>query len=143
METILYDIFILGQFPSLIISNDLSLNINEIRKYTVEDYQIYDKIFDISQYIISFILMNLFYEFSDERMKTYIFYAILWRLIGVCIFIQNKDMHTLIVFPDMVKELYLLEWYNKYTKKYNSHLHIPIIIFVLCYEMIKNNVKLK
>tara|TARA_B100001175_G_C19316340_1_gene545534 strand:+ start:67 stop:597 length:531 start_codon:yes stop_codon:yes gene_type:complete len=91
------------------------LNINNIynfdtilhKLYKIKYYQINDKIIDIFTYLL---LISLFP--SDNILK----FLVLFRLIGILLYLKTKNNYSLVIFFDFIKEylLYLFIFGHNY-----------------------------
>ena len=99
-----------------------------------------DKLCDLASYTLAYLMFNL---------DKHVLFFIIYRTIGVSLFLITKDRRWLIIFFDFIKE-YLLYLYITKSKK-NNKLLITLIVLKIIYEYaihvigkkkIENNTKL-
>lgn len=90
------------------------------------EYQIHDKICDILSY------MPLLYIFKSDSL---LWFFVLYRLIGVCVYLKTKDARYFVLFFDFVKE-YLV--YRRLFSGYNALMPCVMIKIIYEYHFHKN-----
>lgn len=100
-------------------------------------YQHLDKICDSITYVLTFLLLCLYF-----KPDFILLFFIIYRIIGVTLFCITRDSSWLIPFFDFIKE-YLL-----YLFIFNNYSYMPIFIFFkICFEIywhkIQNNLNYK
>ena len=88
-------------------------------------YQMNDKVCDLTSYILAYLMFDL---------DKYVLFFIIYRAIGVCLFLKTKDNRWLIIFFDFIKE-YLLYLYITNSKK-NNKLLITLIVSKIIFEYV-------
>jgi hypothetical protein len=84
-----------------------------------------DKVCDLTSYILAYLMFDL---------DKYVLFFIIYRAIGVCLFLKTKDNRWLIIFFDFIKE-YLLYLYITNSKK-NNKLLITLIVSKIIFEYV-------
>jgi hypothetical protein len=99
------------------------------------DYQVNDKILDLTAY---FIFTVLFWDKLDSKNKIIILILLLWRSIGVIKFTETKNKKYLKTFFDGVNGvlvLYILSSYSSFVND-NYNVLLPIVLLLkLIFEM--------
>jgi hypothetical protein len=118
--------------PILLTGLDLADNVLIPNKSCTKtyDYQTKDKIVDV----ISYLMLLYFYE-TDEYLKLFVIY----RLIGIILYVLTRNSDWLIVFVDVVKE-YMI--YKYIFGKNNNYLPILVfgkVLFEIYFHKIKNS----
>ena len=78
--------------------------------FNKNDYQMNDKVCDIISYILVYLMFGL---------DNHVLFFIIYRTIGVYLFLKTKDRKWLIIFFDFIKE-YLLYLYITNSKHNNK-----------------------
>ena len=122
IQKYLYLLIFIGLLALDSIDTFYLLNINNVHNfdiilhklYKIKYYQINDKIIDTFTYLL---LISLFP--SDNILK----FFVLYRLIGVLLYLKTNNNYSLVIFFDFIKEylLYLFIFGNNYT-------YIPILM---------------
>jgi hypothetical protein len=86
-------------------------------------YQILDKINDMISYVCIIFAVRKHMKISE-----YVYFALIYRLIGVFLHTFNNKRSTLVFYPDLFKELLL---YNYYCDKMKIREDKKIIILIL------------
>jgi hypothetical protein len=115
IQKYLYLLIFIGLLALDSIDTFYLLNINNVHNfdiilhklYKIKYYQINDKIIDIFTYLL---LISLFP--SDNILK----FFVLYRLIGVLLYLKTKNNYSLVIFFDFIKEylLYLFIFGHNY-----------------------------
>jgi hypothetical protein len=92
-------------------------------------YQIPDKVIDLGQFIVSYYLVR---DTLSPMMKKVIFWAIIWRAIGVYMIHKTRNLLYLIVFADFIKELYVINYLSIKLNWDNRTIMITMIIMAIC-----------
>lgn len=92
-----------------------------------EAYQIYDKIGDMSLYMVVIILhilrVRTIGAFEIVLLSLYLF-----RLCGVILAITTHNNHYLILFPNFFLENIILYLFMKYVMKWSNTIIIPVMV---------------
>jgi hypothetical protein len=91
--------------------------------YNINHYQMNDKLCDLASYALAYSMFGL---------DKYVLFFIIYRTIGVSLFLITKDRRWLIIFFDFIKE-YLLYLYITKSKK-NNKLLITLIVLKIIFE---------
>ena len=118
-------------FYLLNIHNIYNFNTILHKLYKIKYYQINDKIIDIFTYLL---LIGLFP--SDNILK----FLVLFRLIGILVYLKTKNNYSLVIFFDFVKEylLYLFIFNHNYNYLPLFLILKIILEFYLYSQKIKN-----
>lgn len=117
--------------PLLLTGLDLADNVLMQNKNCTKtyDYQTKDKIVDV----ISYLMLLYFYE-TDEYLK----YFIIYRLIGVKLYVLTRNSDWLIVFVDVVKEYMIYKYIFEENNNYLPFLILGKVLFEIYFHKIKN-----
>lgn len=106
-------------------------------------YQIYDKIGDMTLYLIVF-LLHLLRVHKVGPFEIVFGSLYIYRLIGVILFISTRDSTYLILFPNFVCDNIILYLFLKYVLKLPTGIIIPLMIISIplkiLYEYIHHKV---
>jgi hypothetical protein len=92
------------------------------------DYQINDKILDLTAY---FIFTVLFWDKLDSKNKIIILILLLWRSIGVVKFTETKNKKYLKTFFDGINGVLILYMLSSYSSFVNDNYNILLPIVLL------------
>jgi hypothetical protein len=86
-------------------------NYTDLKCYTLNHYQYFDKIYDSISYLIAYLFLYKFYN-----VDYILFLFIVYRIIGVILLCSTNNSLWLVVFFDFIKEylLYLFIFCNNY-----------------------------
>ena len=100
--------------------------------FNKNDYQMNDKVCDIISYILVYLMFGL---------DNHVLFFIIYRTIGVYLFLKTKDRKWLIIFFDFIKE-YLLYLYIT-NSKHNNKLLITLIASKITFEYLYHSLTKK
>jgi hypothetical protein len=127
----------------LLILLDWLDGINPFIKYNkIINYDKYDKINDSIAYLL---LLPLMYKLVTPQMFRVLMLTTLYRLIGIINYINSENKDFFILYPDLFKELLLIEFIsNKYTiiDKYKLETIISMILLKINFEYIHHKTKI-
>jgi hypothetical protein len=75
------------------------------KEYDTNTYQKYDKVIDLYQYLFA---LSLVYDKIPNGWNDYIVYALVWRMIGVSLFLITDNRKIIVPFVDIIKEILFL-----------------------------------
>lgn len=116
---------------------------NPFIKYAnIINYDKYDKINDSIAYLL---LLPLMYKLVTPEMFRILMITTLYRLIGVINYTYSENNNLFIIYPDLFKELLLVEFIgnkSKFINKYKLETIISVILLKINFEYVHHKTRI-
>lgn len=120
------------------------LDYKEHKRYAMTpEYHLYDKIFDSLTYIL---ILCLFRSIVSKQTYVLLWICVMIRIVGIIVFSQTHSRFWFIVFPDVFKELLLLDYVSRFSSTIDSNYWFFVIVTIILktgYESIHHHFALK